>query len=190
MGNSEVGHLTIGSGRVLFQDLMRVNKSIEDGSFFENPALVGRVRAGRERPPARARLVRRRPLAHDHLQALLRFAPEKTWIHAFTDGRDVSPHSAVHDLAELPADRIATVVGRYYAMDRDQRWERTDKALAAIVDGEGVQGSDPVQEVQRSYDAGVTDEFIEPDRARGPAAARPRATRRSSSTSVPTGRGS
>ena len=98
----------------------------------------------------------------DHLKALLRFAPEKTWIHAFTDGRDVSPHSAVHDLAELPTERIATVAGRYYAMDRDQRWDRTDRALAAIVDGEGHQGSDPVQEVQRSYDAGVTDEFIEP----------------------------
>ena len=74
----------------------------------------------------------------------------------------MSPHSAVRDLAELPTDRIATVAGRYYAMDRDQRWDRTDKALAAIVDGEGVQGSDPVQEVQRSYDAGVTDEFIDP----------------------------
>jgi 2,3-bisphosphoglycerate-independent phosphoglycerate mutase len=162
MGNSEVGHLTIGSGRVLFQDLMRVNKSIEDGSFFENPALVGAFERGEN--------VHLLGLASyggvhshmDHLKALLRFAPEKTWIHAFTDGRDVSPTSAVRDLAELPADRIATVVGRYYAMDRDQHWDRTDRALAAIVDGAGHQGSDPVQEVQRSYDAGVTDEFIEP----------------------------
>jgi 2,3-bisphosphoglycerate-independent phosphoglycerate mutase len=162
MGNSEVGHLTIGSGRVLFQDLMRVNKSIEDGSFFENPALLGAFERGKN--------VHLMGLVSyggvhshmDHLKALLRFAPEKTWIHAFTDGRDVSPHSAVHDLAELPTDRIATVVGRYYAMDRDQRWDRTDRALAAIVAGEGHQGSDPVQEVQRSYDEGVTDEFIEP----------------------------
>ncbi len=162
MGNSEVGHLTIGSGRVLFQDLMRVNKSIEDGSFFENPALVGAFERS-ENVHLLGLVSYGGVHSHmDHLKALLRFAPEKTWIHAFTDGRDVSPRSAVRDLAELPADRIATVVGRYYAMDRDQRWERTDKALAAIVDGEGVQGSDPVQEVQRSYDKGVTDEFIDP----------------------------
>ena len=162
MGNSEVGHLTIGSGRVLFQDLMRVNKSIEDGSFFENPALVGAFERG-ENVHLLGLVSYGGVHSHmDHVRALLRFAPEKTWIHAFTDGRDVSPHSAVRDLAELPTDRIATVVGRYYAMDRDQHWDRTDKALAAIVDGEGVQGSDPVQEVQRSYDAGVTDEFIEP----------------------------
>jgi 2,3-bisphosphoglycerate-independent phosphoglycerate mutase len=162
MGNSEVGHLTIGSGRVLFQDLMRVNKSIEDGSFFENPALVGAFERG-EKVHLLGLVSYGGVHSHmDHLKALLRFAPEKTWIHAFTDGRDVSPRSAVRDLAELSADRIATVAGRYYAMDRDQRWDRTDKALAAIVDGEGVQGSDPVQEVQRSYDAGVTDEFIDP----------------------------
>jgi len=162
MGNSEVGHLTIGSGRVLFQDLMRVNKSIEDGSFFDNPALVGAFERGRN--VHLLGLVSHGGVhSHiEHLKALLRFAPEKSWIHAFTDGRDVSPHSAVHDLAELPTDRIATVVGRYYAMDRDQHWERTDKAFEAIVHGTGVQGSDPVQEVQRSYDEGVTDEFIEP----------------------------
>jgi 2,3-bisphosphoglycerate-independent phosphoglycerate mutase len=162
MGNSEVGHLTIGSGRVLFQDLVRVNKSIEDGSFFESPALKGAFERG-ENVHLLGLVSHGGVHSHiDHLQALLRFAPEKTWIHAFTDGRDVSPHSAVHDLTELPLDRIATVSGRYYAMDRDQRWDRTDKALEAIVHGKGVQGSDPVQEVQRSYDAGVTDEFIEP----------------------------
>ena len=163
MGNSEVGHLTIGSGRVLFQDLMRVNKSIEDGSFFENPALVGAFERG-ENVHLLGLVSYGGVHSHmDHLKALLRFAPEKTWIHAFTDGRDVSPHSAVRDLAELPTDRIATVVGRYYAMDRDQRWDRTDKALAAIARrATATQGSDPVQEVQRSYDAGVTDEFIEP----------------------------
>ncbi len=162
MGNSEVGHLTIGSGRVLFQDLMRVNESIEDGSFFENPALVGAFERG-ENVHLLGLVSYGGVHSHmDHVQALLRFAPEKTWIHAFTDGRDVSPTSAVRDLAELPTDRIATVVGRYYAMDRDQHWDRTDRALAAIVDGEGAQGSDPVHEVQRSYDEGVTDEFIEP----------------------------
>ena len=162
MGNSEVGHLTIGSGRVLFQDLMRVNKSIEDGSFFENRALTGAFERG-ENVHLLGLVSHGGVHSHiDHLQALLRFAPEKTWIHAFTDGRDVSPTSAVHDLAELPTDRIATVAGRYYAMDRDQRWDRTDKAFDAIVHGRGVPGSDPVTDVQRSYDEGVTDEFIEP----------------------------
>jgi 2,3-bisphosphoglycerate-independent phosphoglycerate mutase len=162
MGNSEVGHLTIGSGRVLLQDLMRVNRSIEDGSFFENPALVGAFERGTKVHLLGLVSYGGVHSHMDHLKALLRFAPEKTWIHAFTDGRDVSPHSAVHDLAELPTDRIATVVGRYYAMDRDQRWDRTDRAFEAIVRGEGVPGSDPVKEVQRSYDEGVTDEFIEP----------------------------
>src|SRR5439155_13432333 len=98
----------------------------------------------------------------EQLKALLRFAPEKTWIHAFTDGRDVSPHAAARGLAELPADRIATVAGRYYAMDRDGRWERTQRAYDAIVPGQGLTGSDPVREVSASYDRGVTDEFIEP----------------------------
>jgi 2,3-bisphosphoglycerate-independent phosphoglycerate mutase len=162
MGNSEVGHLTIGSGRVLFQDLMRVNKSIEDGSFFEDPVLKAAFERG-ENVHLLGLVSHGGVHSHiDHLQALLSFAPEKTWIHAFTDGRDVSPDSAVHDLAELPQERIATVVGRYYAMDRDQRWDRTDKAFDAIVRGHGAQGTVPVEEVQRSYDAGVTDEFIEP----------------------------
>jgi 2,3-bisphosphoglycerate-independent phosphoglycerate mutase len=162
MGNSEVGHLTIGSGRILFQDLMRVNKSIEDGSFFENPALVAAFERG-ESTHLLGLVSYGGVHSHiDHLKALLRFAPEKTWIHAFTDGRDVSPTSAVRDLAELPTDRIATVSGRYYAMDRDQRWDRTDKAFEAIVHGRGEEGSDPANEVQRRYDEGVTDEFIEP----------------------------
>jgi 2,3-bisphosphoglycerate-independent phosphoglycerate mutase len=162
MGNSEVGHLTIGSGRVLFQDLMRVNKSIEDGSFFENPALLGAFERG-ERVHLLGLVSYGGVHSHiDHLRALLRFAPEKTWIHAFTDGRDVSPHAAVDDLAELPADRIATVCGRYYAMDRDQRWERTQRAFDAILQGTGEQAEDPVEAVRRSYERGITDEFIEP----------------------------
>jgi 2,3-bisphosphoglycerate-independent phosphoglycerate mutase len=172
MGNSEVGHLTIGSGRVLFQDLMRVNHAIETGEFFENPALVGAF----ERAKSRGGNVHLLGLVSyggvhshiDHLRALLELAKrqgmeDRTWIHAFTDGRDVSPTSAVSDLAELPTEKIATVIGRYYAMDRDQRWERTERALAALLHGdEGARGSDPVSEVQRSYDEGVTDEFIEP----------------------------
>jgi 2,3-bisphosphoglycerate-independent phosphoglycerate mutase len=171
MGNSEVGHLTIGSGRVLFQDLVRINRAIEDGSFFANAALVGAFERARERG-GNVHLLGLVSYggvhSHiDHLRALLDLArrqgmEERAYIHAFTDGRDVSPTSAVKDLAELPVERIATIVGRYYAMDRDRRWERTEKALAALVRNEGVQGTVPVTEVERSYDAGVTDEFIEP----------------------------
>jgi 2,3-bisphosphoglycerate-independent phosphoglycerate mutase len=162
MGNSEVGHLTIGSGRILYQDLMRVNKAIEDGSLFENPVL----RSAFERGKAVHLLGL---VSHggvhshiDHLRALLRFAPEKTWIHTFTDGRDVSPHAAVHDLAELPQERIASVAGRYYAMDRDGRWDRTERAFDAVVRSSPVTGTDPFDYVQQQYDAGVTDEFVEP----------------------------
>jgi 2,3-bisphosphoglycerate-independent phosphoglycerate mutase len=162
MGNSEVGHLTIGSGRVLFQDLMRVNKSIEDGSFFENPVLKAAFERG-ERTHLLGLVSHGGVHSHiDHVKALLTFAPEKTWIHAFTDGRDVSPHSAVHDLAELPTERIATVAGRYYAMDRDQRWERIERGFDALVHGTGEQAEDPIEAVRRSYERGITDEFIEP----------------------------
>jgi 2,3-bisphosphoglycerate-independent phosphoglycerate mutase len=172
MGNSEVGHLTIGSGRVPFQDLVRINHAIESGEFFSNAAL----RAAFDRAKQRGANVQLLGLVSyggvhshiDHLRALLKMAEregmaDRTWIHAFTDGRDVSPTSAVNDLAELPVEKIATVIGRYYAMDRDQRWDRTERALAALLSGdEGVTGSDPVAEVQRSYDESVTDEFIEP----------------------------
>jgi 2,3-bisphosphoglycerate-independent phosphoglycerate mutase len=162
MGNSEVGHLTMGSGRRLYQDLMRVNRAIADGSFLENAALVSAFERGR-RVHLLGLVSHGGVHSHiDHVQALLRLAPEKTWIHAFTDGRDVSPTSAVRDLALLPQDRIATVTGRYYAMDRDQRWERTQRAYDAIVQRVGTAATDPVAAVQASYDAGVTDEFIEP----------------------------
>jgi 2,3-bisphosphoglycerate-independent phosphoglycerate mutase len=163
MGNSEVGHLTIGAGRRLDQDLTRITKAIEDGSFFENDAL--RAAFGRGESVHLLGLVSYGGVhSHiDHLRALLSVAPEKTWIHAFTDGRDVSPHASIKDLAELPAERIATVCGRYYAMDRDQRWDRTQRAFDAVTGSDPVEvGSDPVHVVQRSYDRGVTDEFIEP----------------------------
>jgi 2,3-bisphosphoglycerate-independent phosphoglycerate mutase len=171
MGNSEVGHLTIGSGRILFQDLARVNRAVADGSFARNEALTAAFRRARERG-SDAHLLGLVSYggvhSHiEHLRALLALAEsegmaERTWIHAFTDGRDVSPHAAASDLSELPAERIATVCGRYYAMDRDSRWERTDRALAAIVAGEGTHADDPVAAVRASYDRGVTDEFIEP----------------------------
>jgi 2,3-bisphosphoglycerate-independent phosphoglycerate mutase len=171
MGNSEVGHLTIGSGRVLLQDLMRVNWAIEDGSFFENEALVSSFRRASERGTSVHLLGL---VSHggvhshiDHLGALLELArregmADRTWIHAFTDGRDVSPHAAERDLAELPTERIATIAGRYYAMDRDRRWERTDRAFAALVEGEAPVADDPVAAVEASYASGVTDEFVEP----------------------------
>ncbi len=171
MGNSEVGHLTIGSGRVLFQDLMRVNQAIEDRSFFENGALVSAFQRARDhRADVHLLGLVSRGGVHshlDHLLALLEIAEREgmsdyTWIHAFTDGRDVSPTSAANDLAELPQDRIATVIGRYYAMDRDQRWERTDRAHRAISLREGATATDPVDAVRESYARDVTDEFIEP----------------------------
>ena len=174
MGNSEVGHLTIGSGRVLDQDFQRVNRAVQDGSFFENDALVSSFRRARERDGDVHLLGL---VSHggvhshiDHLQALLELAAregmaERTWIHAFTDGRDVSPTSAVRDLAELPDDRIATIAGRYYAMDRDKRWERTQLALDALFH-RGIQMAVAVDTaitlVQKSYDGGVTDEFLVP----------------------------
>jgi 2,3-bisphosphoglycerate-independent phosphoglycerate mutase len=162
MGNSEVGHLTIGAGRRLYQDLMRVDRAIEDGSFFESPALLAAFERGR-RVHLLGLVSHGGVHSHiDHLRALLRFAPEKTWIHAFTDGRDVSPTSAIRDLALLPQDRIASVTGRYYAMDRDQRWERTKRAYDAIVHHVGADATDLLAAVQLSYDVGVTDEFIEP----------------------------
>jgi 2,3-bisphosphoglycerate-independent phosphoglycerate mutase len=162
MGNSEVGHLTIGAGRRLYQDLMRVNKAIEDGSFFESPVLRAAFERG-NRVHLMGLVSHGGVHSHiDHVQALLRFAPEKTWIHAFTDGRDVSPHAALGDLQELPQDRIATITGRYWAMDRDQRWERTQRAYDAIVEHVGTPANDVRAAIQSSYDAGVTDEFIEP----------------------------
>ena len=161
MGNSEVGHLTIGSGRVLFQDLMRVNRRSRTAPSSTNPALVGAF----ERAKAAGKNVHLIGLVSyggvhshiDHLRALLRLADQqgmtdRTWIHAFTDGRDVSPTSAVRDLAELPEDRLATVVGRYYAMDRDARWERTDRALSALIRGEGLTVPGTVADaVRRQY---------------------------------------
>ncbi|MDX6485922.1 MAG: 2,3-bisphosphoglycerate-independent phosphoglycerate mutase [Gaiellaceae bacterium] len=172
MGNSEVGHLTIGSGRVLDQDFQRVNRSVADGSFFENEALVTAFRRARERE-GQVHLLGLVSYggvhSHiDHLRALLELArregmADRTWIHAFTDGRDVSPTSAVRDLAELPDAQIATISGRYYAMDRDQRWERTQLALDALQQrGTPGAATTAVSLVRQSYDARITDEFIVP----------------------------
>jgi len=179
MGNSEVGHLTIGSGRVILQDLMRVNQAVESGELFENQALIGAFRRARERG-GNVHLLGLVSYggvhSHiDHLRALLELArredmAERTFVHAFTDGRDVSPTSGRGDLAELVSEgaRIVTVCGRYYAMDRDQRWERTERALAAMIDGEGEEADDPVAALEASYAREVTDEFVEPVVLPGP----------------------
>jgi 2,3-bisphosphoglycerate-independent phosphoglycerate mutase len=173
MGNSEVGHLTIGAGRVVFQDLMRVNRAIESGELFASNALTGAFRRAKERGGNvhLLGLVSNGGVhSHiEHLRALLELGrregmAERTYVHAFTDGRDVAPTSARDDLAELVAEgaQIATVIGRYYAMDRDKRWDRTERALAAILAGEGEQTDDPVAALEASYARGVTDEFVEP----------------------------
>ena len=179
MGNSEVGHLTIGAGRVVFQDLVRVNRAIENGDFYENEALVGAFRRAKERggDVHLLGLVSYGGVhSHiDHLRALLELArregmSERTYVHAFTDGRDVSPHAARDDLAELVAEGVSIVAisGRYYAMDRDQRWERTERALAAVVDGVGVEAADTAAAIAASYERGVTDEFVLPTVLPGP----------------------
>jgi 2,3-bisphosphoglycerate-independent phosphoglycerate mutase len=179
MGNSEVGHLTIGAGRVVYQDLVRINNAITDGSFFENEALVAAFDRAREREGDvhLLGLVSYGGVhSHiDHLRALLELGrrqgmEQRTHVHAFTDGRDVSPTSAASDLAELVSEgaRIVTVCGRYYAMDRDGRWERTERAFNAIRSEDGERADDPIAAVRASYARGVTDEFIAPVVLPGP----------------------
>jgi 2,3-bisphosphoglycerate-independent phosphoglycerate mutase len=167
MGNSEVGHTNLGAGRVVRQDLVRIDDDIESGAFFENPVLVDACR----RAP-RGSALHLLGLVSDggvhshlrHLRALIelagREAVERVHVHAFTDGRDTSPHGGAEYLDGLPG--VATVVGRYYAMDRDRRWDRAKRAYDAIVHGVGARADGAVEAVRASYAAGVTDEFIEP----------------------------
>lgn len=173
MGNSEVGHLTIGAGRPVEQDLLRINRSIESGELFENPALVGAFQRAASRDGA-VHLIGLVSVggvhSHiDHLRALLELGSrlghaDRTVVHAFTDGRDVSPQAAGGDLARLAAAgaRVATVCGRYYAMDRDRRWERTDRAVEALINGVGRQAQSAEAAARESYARSATDEFIEP----------------------------
>lgn len=177
MGNSEVGHLNIGAGRVVYQELTRITKSIEDGDFFSNEAFLGAVENCKKHNSA----LHLYGLCSDggvhshltHLYALVKLARENglknVFIHCFMDGRDVPPesgkgyiHALQNELKALGCGKIATVMGRYYAMDRDNRFERVEKAYAALVYGEGVQAEDPEAAMQASYDAGVTDEFVVP----------------------------
>ncbi|MBB6637575.1 2,3-bisphosphoglycerate-independent phosphoglycerate mutase [Cohnella thailandensis] len=177
MGNSEVGHLNIGAGRVVYQDLTRITKSIREGDFFENETLLGAVRHAKQN----GKKLHLYGLLSDggvhshiaHLFALLELAKKEqlseVYIHAFLDGRDVAPDSAVGYLTQLQGKieeigvgRIATVQGRYYAMDRDKRWERTEKSYRAMVYGEGPAYVDPIQAVKESYEKSVMDEFVMP----------------------------
>jgi len=177
MGNSEVGHLNIGAGRVVYQELTRINLAVEDGSLVKNPVLAEAI----DGAVADGKAVHFMGLlsdggvhsSRDHLYALVRMAhargAERIYIHAFLDGRDVPPSSGLHFvkdaeafLAEQGVGQIVTVMGRYYAMDRDNRWDRVEKAWRAMVLGEGMPGGSASQTVQASYDAGVTDEFVVP----------------------------
>lgn len=177
MGNSEVGHTNIGAGRVVYQMLVKISKSIQNGDFFENPALVAAMENCRKNGTALhlfGLLSDGGVHSHnEHLYGLLemakRFGLSKVYVHAFLDGRDVPPTSGIdyvrdcmQKMQEIGVGKLATLMGRYYAMDRDFAWDREEKAYAAMVYGEGVTAADPVQAMEASYAAGVTDEFVLP----------------------------
>ncbi len=176
MGNSEVGHLNIGSGRIVYQDLTRISKAIADGDFFTNPVLLDCIRKTRE---AGGRLHLAGLLSdggvhshNTHLYGLLELARREgveVFVHCLMDGRDTPPKSGADYLAQLEAEigkigagKIATVIGRYYAMDRDNRWERVEQAYTAIVQGKGDFRKSAAEAIEASYAADVTDEFVKP----------------------------
>lgn len=177
MGNSEVGHMHLGSGRVVYQDLTLIHRAIDDGSFFSNRVFLDALRAAKQ---AGGRLHLMGLLgdggvhSHQrHLEALIEIGErekmERMFLHLFLDGRDTPPDSAEQFARQLearikgrPAVRVATLSGRYYAMDRDRRWERTEKAYLALTEGVGVQASSVLEAIQKSYQDEVTDEFVLP----------------------------
>jgi 2,3-bisphosphoglycerate-independent phosphoglycerate mutase len=177
MGNSEVGHLNIGAGRVVYQDLLRIDRAIEDGSFFTNPRLA----AACEMVKSNANALHLVGLVSDggvhsqltHLYALLELAKrngvDRVFVHAILDGRDTAPDSGVEYIRQLHKEirrigvgTIATICGRYYAMDRDTRWERTQTAYRLYAQAEGITAHDPVAAVEEAYQRGETDEFVKP----------------------------
>lgn len=177
MGNSEVGHTNIGAGRVVYQELTRITKSINDGDFFDNPVLTGAVENCKKNKTAlhlMGLLSDGGVHSHNsHLYGLLELAKrhglKDVFIHCFMDGRDVPPSSGkgfVEELqekiSEIGVGKISVISGRYYAMDRDNNYDRVQKAYAALVYGEGIKESDPVKAIENSYADGVTDEFIVP----------------------------
>ena len=177
MGNSEVGHTNIGAGRVVYQELTRITKSVKDGDFFTNEVLVGAVENCKKNGSAlhlMGLLSDGGVHSHNsHLYALVELAKcaglKEVYVHGFLDGRDVPPSSGVDfarectkKLEEIGVGKLATVMGRYYAMDRDNRWERVEKAYAAMVYGEGEKSCCGVKAIEDSYKNGVTDEFVLP----------------------------
>lgn len=177
MGNSEVGHTNIGAGRIVYQELTRISKAIEDGEFEKNSALLGAISNCKKNSSALhlfGLLSDGGVHSHiEHLYGILRLAKKeglsRVYIHAFLDGRDVPPSSGIDyvtdcmkTMEEIGIGKIATVSGRYYAMDRDNRWDRVLKAYSAIVYGEGEKAADAKEAVERSYTAGTTDEFVLP----------------------------
>ncbi len=177
MGNSEVGHMNLGSGRIVYQDLTRINKAIEDGSFFRNPALVGAVEAAKASGGTLHLMGLTSPggvhSALEHAYTMVELAVQRglrrvVW-HAFLDGRDTPPKSAAGTLREvgtklasIGAGRIASIVGRYYAMDRDNRWDRVAEAYKLLTEGIGRHADDAVAAVEEAYARGETDEFVRP----------------------------
>ncbi|MBQ8548428.1 MAG: 2,3-bisphosphoglycerate-independent phosphoglycerate mutase [Lachnospiraceae bacterium] len=177
MGNSEVGHTNMGAGRIVYQMLVKISKSIKDGDFFENPALVSAMENCKKNGSALHLMGLLSPggvHSHtEHMYGLVEMAKrnglDKVYVHCFLDGRDVPPSSAAEYMEEAAAKikeigvgKIATIAGRFYAMDRDNAWDRVEKAYNALVFGEGVQETDPVEAVKNSYANGVTDEFMLP----------------------------
>ena len=176
MGNSEVGHLNIGAGRVVYQDLVKINKACKDGSILKNPEIVNAFGYARDNGKAIHFMgLTSNGGVHsslDHLFALCDIAKEygleKVYIHCFMDGRDTDPRSGKGFIEELEAHcaksagKIASIIGRYYAMDRDKRWERVKEAYDLLVNGVGKKSSDMVKAMQESYDVDVTDEFVKP----------------------------
>jgi 2,3-bisphosphoglycerate-independent phosphoglycerate mutase len=176
MGNSEVGHLNIGAGRIIQMDITRIDMAVQSGALYQEPLLLAAMQRGRERQLHLLGLVSDGGVHSqgEHLYALLRMARqqkvERVFVHCFMDGRDTPPNSGIdflraleQKMREIGAGQIATVIGRYFAMDRDNRWERIEKAYRAMVHGEaGHRHADPVAAVKGSYERGVTDEFVEP----------------------------
>ena len=177
MGNSEVGHLNIGAGRIVYQDLTKITKAIQDGVFFENPALIKAMDSARDN----GKKLHLWGLLSDggvhshitHLFALLEMAQKRgvpeTYVHAFLDGRDVSPTSGVHYVQQLldkmqalGYGKLASLSGRYYSMDRDNNWDREEKSYDMLTIGTGIHAEDPIAALEASYAAGVTDEFVLP----------------------------
>ena len=177
MGNSEVGHLNLGAGRIVYQDLSKINRSIKDGSFFKNEKFLAAINHAKTHNSALHiyGLVSTGGVhsSLEHLEALIKMAAEnglkKVYVHAFLDGRDTPPASACEylqpiedELKKYGLPKIASVIGRYYVMDRDNRWDRVEKAYDCLVLGEGIHADSAIEAVKKSYEKGETDEFVLP----------------------------